>query len=93
MFTSTLNPVCSKGGIRSIVVAILFGEWLTVLKFQYVAESFNFPSLPHNNPRIPSRISALSASSAAISAMMSCGSRKAASSGLLGFFTERSKLL
>src|SRR3546814_20542665 len=49
------------------------------------------PTLPHSIPRMPSRILALSASSAAISAMISSGSRSGASSALFGFFTEDRK--
>src|ERR1019366_1043596 len=46
----------------------------------------------HNSPRIVSSTAALSASSAAISSMMSCGLRCTTASPPLGFFTERSKV-
>src|ERR1019366_8700105 len=46
----------------------------------------------HRSPRMVSSTAELSASSAAISSMMSCGLRCTTTSPPLGFFTERSKV-
>lgn len=49
-----------------------------------------FPICLHNIPRIFSRMSAVSASRASMSVMISSGARSAAASGALGFLTDRS---
>src|SRR3977135_3988631 len=54
------------------------------------APGFRFSATVHSIAWILFRIDALSASSAAISAMISFGSRNAVSSALRGFLTERS---
>ena len=51
-----------------------------------------WPAFSHSIPLIPSRTLALSASNTAISARISCDSRNGASSSLLGFLTDRSKV-
>ena len=56
----------------------------------HLTESTLFPAKPHSIASMFLRIAVLSASSAAISAMISFGFRNAVSSALFGFFTERS---
>ena len=58
-----------------------------------LAEPLYFPSVLHSSPRMVCSTSALSASSAAISSMISSGLRCVTSSPPLGFFTERSNVV
>ncbi len=84
------DSICAKNCIFSIWPHIFATNSLGLVDFTYLPQRSNGPPRPHSIPRMLSRISAVSASRASMSAMMSSGVRSAAASGALGFFTERS---
>src|SRR4051794_11225156 len=63
-----------------------------IYQFAYFAELFGLPPLLHSSALICSSTSALSASSAVISCMISFGLRCVTSSPAFGFLTERSQV-
>ena len=78
-------------------------DWTSVHSFRsrvrpviYICDFTKLLDLPaclHSNALMLLSTSALSASSPAISSMISCGLRCGITSSLLGFFTERSKVV
>ena len=90
-FLNLKGSVGNAGHVDVVELSVRGKERINRLGlFKNFTQRLRFPPLPHSTPLLLPSTSALSASSAAISFMMSCGLRCAISSPPLGFFTERS---
>jgi len=80
---------CNTCGYQRLLAGVVLPS-ISIFKGANITESNLFPSRLHSMPRMSSRIFAVSTSRANMSSIIASGERSGASSGALGFFTERS---